>query len=182
MPASPKDDSIGATTGSTVINSAEFAKKALELHGIIAVSQLQRLHDTLVSTEGDLDFRLVGSSEQGKSRLGLYVNGSLQLSCQRCLESFSFDLNIASSFIVVPDESAIPVIEENDPDMGNDDDYLVADARLQVIDLIEDEILLALPLAPKHDSELCAGTELNELKKPNPFAVLKEWKAGKTQN
>jgi uncharacterized protein len=180
MAASPKDDSIDATTSSTVINSAEFAKKALELHGIIAVSQLQRLHGVVVSTEGDLDFRLVGDIEQGKSRLRLYIKGGLQLSCQRCLEPFSFDLNIASSFVVVSDEGAIPLIEEDSLD--DDEDYLVADARMRVVDLVEDEILLALPLAPKHDPKFCAGAELDELKKPNPFAVLKGWKAGKTQN
>jgi uncharacterized protein len=89
---------------------------------------------------------------------------------------------VDSNFFIVPDESAISMLEENQ-ELGDDDDCLVAEAEMQVMDLIEDEILLALPLAPKHPSEICGASEhLNELKKPSPFAVLQGLKAGKSQN
>jgi uncharacterized protein len=54
---------------------------------------------------------------------------------------------------------------------------------MQVLDLVEDEILLALPYAPKHDEAECGthGT-LNELKKPSPFAILQGLKTGKNQH
>jgi uncharacterized protein len=180
MAASPKNETSGSTANGAVINSAEFAQKALAIHGIIAISQCSRLRDVLMSSEGVLDYRLIGGSDQdGRLRLQLYVHGGLQLSCQRCLEPFKFELNIASNFFIVPDESATPSSEAG----ADDGDYLVAETQMQVINLIEDEILLALPLAPKHEIERCgADSGLNELKSPNPFAVLQGLKTGKSQN
>jgi uncharacterized protein len=158
----------------TVINSIEFARKALEIHDTIAVSQFSRLRDVLTSSDGMLDYRIVGGvNENGRPRLQLFMQGSLQLSCQRCLEPFEFELDIASNFLIVPDESAIPSSE----DESDDENYLVAGTQMRVIDLIEDEILLALPLAPKHKISQCgASAKLNELKKPSPFAVLQALK------
>jgi uncharacterized protein len=74
---------------------------------------------------------------------------------------------------VVNDESDIPS-EEDDLE---DYDYLVADAKMQVIELIEDEVLLALPLAPKHAGEDCVANDMmTELKKPSPFQALQSLK------
>ncbi|MEO8419400.1 MAG: YceD family protein [Methylophilaceae bacterium] len=162
------------------INNIEFARKALEIHDIIAVSQFSRLREILASDEGVLDCRLVGGvSSEGKSRLQLYVQGTLQLSCQRCLEPFEFELDITSNFTIVANEQAI----QPESDDRDDEDYLVAETQMQVIELIEDEVLLALPLAPKHVQNQCAASsKLNELKKPSPFAVLQGLKTGKSQN
>jgi DUF177 domain-containing protein len=183
MAASPKNHTSSTKAKGVVINNAEFAKKALELHDIIAVSQFSRLQDVIASPEGMLDYRLVGGKgEDGQLKLELSIQGNLQLGCQRCLEPFVFELNIASRFLVVPDESAIPISEEGFESVG-DDDFLVAETHMQVFDLIEDEILLALPLAPRHEPAFCnASGALDELKKPSPFAVLQGWKASKNQN
>jgi uncharacterized protein len=180
MAASSKNETGGSKASMAVINSIEFAKKALELHDIIALSQFSRLHDVLVPRDGTLHYRLRGANENGRLRLHLSVHGTLQLRCQRCLEPFKFELDVDSSFLVVPDESTISILEEN-LELGDDEDCLVAETEMRVMDLIEDEILLALPLAPKHPSEICDASEhLNELKKPSPFAVLQGWKAGKS--
>ena len=180
MAASPKNETRGSTPNGTVINSIEFARKALEIHDTIALLQFSRLRDMLALSDGFLDYRLVGGiNENGLPRLQLFVQGSLQLSCQRCLEPFEFELDIASNFQIAPDESAIPS-SDNESD---DENYLVAETQMRVIDLIEDEILLALPLAPKHEIERCgANGKLNELKSPNPFAVLQGLKTGKSQH
>jgi uncharacterized protein len=180
MAASPKDQTARSTGNNLAINGLEFARKALEIHDTIAVSQFSRLSDALASPEGRVDYRLIGgSSQDGRLRLQLYVHGGLRLSCQRCLEAFEFDLDIASNFFIVPDESAIPPSEEE----ADDEDYLIAETQMQVIDLIEDEILLALPLAPKHEIGRCGpDSKLNELKSPNPFVVLQGLKTGKNQH
>jgi uncharacterized protein len=180
MAAPPKNQTNNSTCNFLAINSLEFARKALEIHDTIAVSQLLRLNDALVSSDGLLDYRLIGgSSQDNRLRLQLYVGGSLHLRCQRCLEAFEFELAITSSFYVVADESAIPSSEEE----SDDEDYLIAEAQMQVINLIEDEILLALPLAPKHEIGRCGvDSKLNELKSPNPFAALQGLMAGKSQH
>lgn len=180
MTASPKNQTTSSTSNNLAINSLEFARKALEIHDTIALLQFSRLNDALASPEGMVDYRLIGgSSQDGRLRLQLHVQGGLHLRCQRCLEAFEFDLDIASSFFIVPDESAIPSSEEE----TDDEDYLVAETQMQVINFIEDEILLALPLAPKHETGHCGGdSKLNELKSANPFAVLQGLKTGKSQH
>lgn len=177
MAASPKNDAKDSINNGPVINSIEFSRKALEIRDTIAASRFQRLSDILVSSENMLDYHLIGSSSrEGEPLLQLYVRGCLQLRCQRCLEPLDTKLDIASDFFIVSDESAIPSSEEE----GDDKDYLVADAQLQVLSLIEDELLLALPLAPMHETEHCsAGNRLNELKPANPFAILEALKTDK---
>lgn len=161
---------------SVVINNIEFARKALEFHDTIFVCRFSRLMEVLLADEGVLDCYLKGSvNSEGKPSLQLQVTGSLQLRCQRCLEPFAFEVNAAANFILVADEQAIPSEEDESDEM----DYLVADMQMSVIDLIEDEILLALPLAPKHAEGQCEASnqsKLDELKKPSPFAQLEKLK------
>jgi uncharacterized protein len=178
MAASPKNQVNDNTSNGAVINSIEFARKLLEIHDTIAVLQFSRLRDMLASSSGMLDYRVVGGgvNENGLPRLQLFVQGSLQLICQRCLEPFGHELDIASNFLIVLNESAIPSPE----DESDEENYLIAETQMRVIDLIEDEILLALPLAPKHKVSQCGATaKLDELKNPGPFAVLQ---ALKTKN
>lgn len=157
-----------------IIDNIEFARKSLEFHDTIPVLQFNRLEDALASNKGELDCRLLGKVVSGnRLELELSVQGVLRLTCQRCLEPFDYNLDIKSGFIVVHDESDIPP-EDDDLD---DYDYLVADARMQVFELIEDEVLLALPLAPKHAGEDCgADGMIAALKKPSPFQALQSLK------
>lgn len=165
-----------------VINSIEFARKALEIHDRIALSQFSRLNDLLSDIKGEIDYSLAGGSNaDNKPVLRLRAQGNLMLQCQRCREPFRFELDIDSTFVVVADEADIPVVAEDEEAL--DDDYLVADMQMQVLDLVEDEILLALPYAPKHDEAQCgASGKLDQLKKPSPFAVLQGLKTGKNQH
>ncbi|MGZ8250983.1 MAG: YceD family protein [Methylophilaceae bacterium] len=167
-------------TAQHIINSIEFARKALEIHDTIAVSQFSRLVDALASYESVLSWQLLGDvNSEGKPVLNLKVQGTLELTCQRCLEPLKFDLDVNSSFIIVASEADLPP-EEEDVD---EHDYLVADVQMQVAELIEDEVLLALPFSPKHELSICGAKEqVAELKKPNPFAVLQGLKAGKSQS
>jgi uncharacterized protein len=168
-----------------IINSTEFARKGLELHGTIAVSQFSRCADLVASQDGNVVWQLSGSmNAEAKPELELKVTGMLQLTCQRCLEPYPFKLDIHSSFVLVANEAALPAEED---DLDDSHDYLVADANMPVAELIEDEVLLALPFAPKHDTQVCGVadniTELKKanLEKPNPFAVLQGFKASKKQ-
>ena len=160
-----------------VINSLEFARKSHAIHDTIAASQLMRVKERLASDVGSLDWSLVGGVlSGGEPTLHFELKGTLAASCQRCLEPIQLDLNIKSKFILVKDESEIPVEDEE----MDDKDYLVADVEFDVMQLIEDEVLLAIPYAPMHDIKDCpAGDAASELKAPNPFAALKDFKVVK---
>ncbi|HEY0268758.1 MAG TPA: YceD family protein [Methyloradius sp.] len=157
-----------------IIDNIEFARKSLEFHDTIPLLQFSRFKDVLASDQGELDCHLLGNvASDNRLELALSVKGVLRLICQRCLEPFDFNLDITSRFIVVNDESDIPS-EEDDLE---DYDYLVADPKMQLFELIEDEVLLALPLAPKHAGEDCgADSMIAALKKPSPFQALQNLK------
>ena len=165
-------------TAQHIINSIEFARKSLEIHDTIARSELQRAKDLLTSETEVLSWQLVGGvGADKKARLKLAVSGNVAVPCARCLEAMVVTLDIHSEFILVKDESEIPS-EEDDIE---DHDYIVAETEMDVLQLVEDEILLALPYAPKHDIKDCAvKAEVNELKAPNPFAVLRDLKVVKS--
>lgn len=155
----------------TVINNIEFARKALEIHDTITISHLGRLTEFVASAEGELQYNLRGwVGAEGEPEMGLEVRGVLQLICQRCLEQMPFDLDVGIHYVIVADESLIPQEE-------GDRDYLVADDRMNVVELIEDEVLLALPLAPRHPEGACMAAGISrQAEKQNPFSVLNSLK------
>ena len=165
------------TAHNIVINSLEFARKSHAIHDTIAATQLTRLKERLASDAGSLDWSLVGEVLLGGGlALNFELKGMLTVPCQRCLESIELDLNVKSKFILVKDESEIPLEDEE----IDDKDYLVASEEFDVMQLVEDEILLAIPYATMHDIKDCpAKDRLSELKASNPFASLKDFKAVK---
>lgn len=164
-------------TAQTSVDSLEFARKSLEIHGTIALFEFSRLKDSLFSTEGELSYRLTGSQgAQGEPELGLHVHGNLNLVCQRCLGALAYDLDTATRFVIVPGEDRMPAPEGERDDV----DYMVADSHLDVQALIEDEVLLSLPLAPVHENADCndAGSSAQE-QKESPFKMLQGLKLNK---
>ena len=155
-----------------MIDTAEFARKGLEIHDTIALSKFPRLQEMLADPEGKLDYALTGSVDaEGKPHLQLVLQGVMPLICQRCLEALDFELDASTDFILVPDESMIPVPE----DENDIEDYLVANPHTQIVELLEEELLLALPYAPKHADEQCAaksGVQTSN-EKQSPFAILR---------
>jgi uncharacterized protein len=152
-----------------LIDSLEFAKQSLEIHDKIRASNLPGLEDVMFSGHGELEFRVVGG-RVGRDRLGLRleVKGSLGVQCQRCLEEMDYTVDIARTFTLVADESALPEEEFEDDEV----DYLVADPKLDVEALVEEEVLLSLPLTLRHENG-CAEVGVSvSVGKPNPFQVL----------
>ena len=141
-----------------VIDSISFAKKSESLQGKIAVSRFERAADSLAESTGEIKFSLDGKLDsRRRPSLFLSVHGPLMLICQRCLTAFEHELNIGRQLVLVASESQLPELDDEDPDV----DVVVATEKMNVLDLIEDEIILSLPLAPRHDFE-CAEVEAGE--------------------
>lgn len=149
-----------------------FARDGRVLEGTLAVDSLDRLHDLLVDVVGDVSFRLHGyKGERGEAMLHLVVTGSLPLSCQRCLDSVPFDLDVDSLLELVPEGADLSQDELEDDTR----DFLPVVRELDVVELVEDEILLALPVAPRHEKCGLPGSA-NAGERMNPFAALSELK------
>jgi uncharacterized protein len=95
------------------------------------------------------------------------IEGFVFLTCQTTLEAFRHAISIDDRLVIVDDESRLPPIEEE----SDAEDYLVADAPLDVLDLVEDAVLLALPMVPRKPG--VKEVKLAEKDaKDSPFAVL----------
>lgn len=159
-----------------IIDSGEFARDGLSLAGEIAVRDLARVLGSVQSDAGVIRYTLQGRIDKLQRRcLNLTVSGEVTLLCQRCMQPFAFAIDSDSELTLFDNEADIDAASEQDEMLEG----VLASREQSVVDLIEDEILLALPLAPKH--EVCApdGNSDSVAKKPNPFAVLQQLKVNK---
>jgi uncharacterized protein len=134
----------------------------------VGLDELPRLADVLVATKGFLSVRLEGSRDDtGRSWLKVDIAGKPVLCCQRCLGGVEFPLVISSRLqLMAPGE------EWPDDDLADDSaDAIEAEKAQAVLSLIEEEVLLALPIAPMHEQCEPPSGEAAE-NGPSPFTVL----------
>ncbi len=158
-----------------VVDSVAFARESGELRATVAVAALARLHDALFDQSGAIAYELAGHVDQeGKPSLRLALGGELVLRCQRCLGPVRFRFDAVRNFVLVPAGQAL-----SDPaDEAEDTEQLHADPKLDVIALVEDEVILGLPMVAGHEEGACAApspqAEAGKRESPfNALAVLK---------
>jgi uncharacterized protein len=161
-----------------VIDSLDFARNSQQLSGEVQVVQLARLADSLFDGAGELKYQLVGGCDaRQRPRLQLAVAGSINLRCQRCLGSLAYPVAVEASLLVLTDKAGGETAELDDLD------GVPADAHTDVWELIEDEVLLAVPLSPRHPEGLCeAAVDTSQDRAASPFAVLAKLKQDRIQN
>lgn len=141
----------------------------------LSVEHFPRLKEAVHSVDSPIRFRVQGGTNSlGQREVKGFVSVDASMICQRCLEPFqtTFDLPI----------HWIPVKNESEQESIGDDDatLLVEGDEINLLELLEDEILLELPLVPKHDqNDDCEGKDYLEKLKPQeekkqPFAELAE--------
>jgi uncharacterized protein len=160
-----------------LIDAFEYSRQKEHREGDIAISEFGRLKEELADQSGALHWSLQGGVDAvGHSQLRLVVSGAVQLMCQRCLLPFAFGLASESILILAKNEEKA---DEIDAFLADDAvDVIVGSRALNVAELIEDEALLAIPLAAKH--EVCPDQIVADIGKSmrqaSPFAVLKNIK------
>lgn len=130
-----------------VIDPLRFAFAAENLDGALDVARMRRLRDVLRRNEGAVSFSLHGAlNPEGKPVLRLDVAGLLILECQRCLKDLPFAVRMHEELIIAGDEAELISISQ-----ANDErECVLADEKLSVPEMVEDEILLGLPISPRH--------------------------------
>ncbi|MEW5891707.1 MAG: YceD family protein [Pseudomonadota bacterium] len=135
-----------------VIDPLRFARTGESLAGTVDLVGLPRLQDRLAKAEGAARYRLTGQGpENRKPSLHLQVEVELHLVCQRCLEPYPFRLEMDATLLLARTEAELAAWEEADPWCEG----LVAEPQLDVLALVEDEILLGLPMVPRHPAGEC---------------------------
>ena len=158
-----------------------FAKAAGHIEGHWPLTQLDRLAESAVAEEAPTQADGVAWSARGESRpargggpqpwLHVKAQARIALECQRCLRPVEVILEADRSFLFVPGEDTAAKI-----DADSEHDVLALTKALDLRELVEDELLLAMPLVPRHD--VCPvplqAPENDEeaMQAPNPFAAL----------
>ncbi len=126
-----------------------FALDERTQNGRVPLSALARLADVLVDPAGEVEWELSGIRDAGgKPFLRLELKANPVLRCQRCLSGLETVFEHVSVLRLVRPGTPI-----GDDDLENDEyDTIEAQHDLDVIELLEEEMLLALPLAPVHES------------------------------
>ena len=156
--------------------------------GFLSVDQLPRLaKEASVVLKGDgFDWDVQSHFEDSPGSeplqtLDLGLKGRIHLICQRCLQDCAIDLAEKRRFVLLASED----LADDYPIEDEEREALVASQHFNLLETIEDEVLLSLPLIPKHPDGFCEphassfGGEGEEdaLEKPeNPFNVLKNMK------
>lgn len=149
------------------IDAIAFARDGLDTEGVFAPDELTRLQDSGARCDG-ARFRVCGRrSVHGKPALLVHVQSVVSLQCQRCLEPVDHPVDQTVELELCEDQREIDGADD-------DTDRLLASQSLDVIDLIEDEILLALPMIARHRAcELPGGGEMPaEAEQSGPWAAL----------
>lgn len=126
----------------------DFARRRLTLEGRADACDLPRLAQ-VVSGHGQsqpVQYTLAGRSVDDKLFIDIVVSAELLMQCQRCLEDKREVVTASTSLLLVPDKVEIP-----DEELEVDEyDAVHAGRDFDVIGAVEEELLLALPLAPTH--------------------------------
>lgn len=162
------------------VDAWRMVKERRVFEGTLAVAGLKRLSDVLADGAGDAQYTLeFGRNELGSACLDVRVSAPLPLTCQRTLEPFVLPVEVHSRLGMITsehEESALPP--------GFEPLLVPEDGRLSLAAVIEDELVLAVPLVPVSPQsewpEQGHGvgpdvTDADETQE-NPFAVLRELK------
>ncbi len=174
----------------------EFVNSQRRLSGTVYLEDLPRILNeaTPNALERKLAFswQAVGErrevlADKGKTVAQVYlqltINGAIGLICQRCLEPYEQTLSVEARYRIVATEEQAEAAP-----LDEDVDVLVGSRRFNLHELLEEELLLSLPLVPKHpvcpsvhpslaaapmnEAKTAAAQSKQEDTRTNPFAVL----------
>lgn len=162
------------------IDPRKLADRAATLEGGWPIKQFPRLCEQLVSDVGDVHARFeFGRDEQGLIVMRGELEVEVQMVCQRCLESAVLPVHSEFVYAVLREGASQDSLPKGY------DALEVGEEPLDLLTLVEDELLLALPIVPTHDPDACqhpAGfaaapdPSVNEVSRSNPFDVLAQLK------
>ena len=133
----------------------ELARTRRRLHGHVDAREFSnRVGDTLGvdAQQGGVEYEFEFSPAPGETvAIAGRLEARLTARCQRCLENFELALEVPVRLVAATDEGGVP-----QPPPG----WEVSEhgMRPRLIDLVEEELLLALPLAPRHVDADCRGS------------------------
>ena len=128
------------------VNFIEYVENGSVLHGNIPLAQFSRLCELTEGDEGHVEVRLAFQQEelQPVTAVGTAMT-ELKLACQSCLEIMSLPVAIQIDVALVSNENELAALP-------SDSDGIVVEAPMvSLTDIIEDDLILVLPMVPRHE-------------------------------
>ncbi len=157
------------------VRASNAVTQAMRFRDDLPLQLLPRLGAALARTDGTLHVDIAAGRSRGYAQLTGTVSGPLPLQCRRCDAIFEWPLDLRVLLYLVhneDEESTLP--QEADPCEVQDDQLLLRE-------VVEDEVLLALPMLPR--CQMCEtivqsapspSRDEAPVARENPFAGLKE--------
>jgi uncharacterized protein len=160
-----------------VIDTFEFCRTNSSQQGVTPVAEMARLAKECADKSGEITWNAAGATHKlGIPQMTLSVSGTVQLVCQRCLQPYAHHLDSSTVLMLGKDDADADEIEERIDDESID--VIVGSRSMELMYLVEDEALLALPQSPRH--EVCPDASLLDKAKSekiSPFDALKSLKS-----
>jgi DUF177 domain-containing protein len=158
-----------------VIDPTRFARDRSRVVGELLLSRLPRLDGLLFDREGAVSYAVEGyTSAKGLPALRIDLTADLAVRCQRCLERLPLRLNLRREIVLVAGKL------DSADDEDDDIDVIESASSLDMHDLLEQEVVLSLPMAPRHQAGACslqlAPVKTDETS--SPFSALTGTKTG----
>jgi uncharacterized protein len=163
------------------IEPFRLAEQGRIYKGQLPITKMKRLASLLADDAGIVDVELeFAVDESGQANVVGRIQSQVNMICQRCMEPMVIPVDaVVSLGIVATERQAEELASQYEP-------LMVEDEWASMTDLVEDELILALPAVPMHDPAQCAvkpvetpveqpqSVETGEKKRDNPFAVLEQ--------
>ena len=167
------------TTDAHALEVLAFCRQGGSLQGRWPLARMSRLGDSLQGASNDaaVDWQVAGSllpvtGGEAEVWLHLQASATVSLQCQRCLKAMDEAIAVDRRFRFVRTEAEALKLDE-----VSEDDVLVLEPRLDMGTLLEDELILGLPIVPMH--AVCPeplrpqrDDTVLEDDVPHPFAAL----------
>ena len=161
-----------------LIDPVVFAERQSHIQGHLGLQRLERLADILFDKNGELRVDLQFYKEGKVPVIEGRIEGHITLTCQSCLDALDWTVDKPVKI------GMVQTIEQADRLQDGFEPLMVADEKMSLPGLIEDEVLISLPDYPRHAHKCLQYEPAVKLAEPketkqesdNPFSVLAKLK------
>ncbi|TEA78525.1 hypothetical protein ERE07_08930 [Allopusillimonas ginsengisoli] len=165
--------------GTQYIDSFGLVRSGSDVQGETPIVRFERLVGDLPAQQDNamVSWSLKGETDTvGRHWLHVGIRACPVLVCQRCMQPFVYQVQAENTLQVMKSEAELDALEAREEDEDEVTERIVGTQRMDVLALVEDELILALPYVPKHEvcpslPEALADSGSDDAR-PSPFAVL----------
>ena len=151
------------------LDHKKMASQSRMLKGLVPVCKLQRFGQMLAKTDGLIDLELnFCALKEGRTQIRGSAAVDVELICQNCMEPYSFALFCELHFKVVGSDTEFKKFED-------DNEVIICEEKeICLADLIEDELIMSLPMIPRHEKSDCPSNDYSQVDFDVPVGEVKK--------